>query len=907
MVTAATCALAALGSSRSQHAATARGGANNNLSGKPGKSAGQGFHRPIPQIPAANQITILYWADFVIATDQMQAALQGLPAQYSVTIATDEDDFATKIASGNYQVGILFIQSAGAQTHASAAALDTFVAGGGKAIYADWSQDDTYAAAFDAGFTSNVNDSSVTVTEPRFLPNLPSNPFALTNPGWGVFSTGLTPLAGGSTAATFSNAEAAIVIGNSDRTIMNGFLNDTVPSSDLFRNEILFLTTSGCAPAPDGMVSWWKAEDNPNDSQDGNNGSLKNGATFAPGKVGQAFSLDGTDDYVEVSDSPNISFTGPFTIDAWINTNDNTTEHGIVEKYDGSGQNGYFFRISNGTGKLAFGICNGVTCDSVGGATQISTGTFHHVAAVYDGTSLKVYLDGNLDGSNATGSAPTDGTNPLEIGARGGSPFNFFSGLIDEVELFNKALSDTDIGAIFAAGSEGKCPCTTPPDDMISWWPGDNNFDDIVDGNNMTPTNGTVGFGSGEVRQAFSFNGGGYLSTGDPDNLRLTGTEVTLDAWVNPTNAGESGVIAGKTSSGANDYLLYLSGGTVVGLIKSGGSEITIAGGVPPPGEWTHVALVYDGSTVKTYYDGAPFASTPKTGNLDGSNSEVAIGGRSAGDLQLVGFVDEVEIFGRALDASEIAEIYVAGGAGKCRTCTPAPAGMVGWWRGNGNTNDEIAHNDGTLQNGATFGAGEVDQGFSLDGNDDSVAVIQTPNSSNEITLDAWINPSTLNLDQIVGPVVFEKGVSLFNRIGMQIKEDGSLCGYLNSDVLNVCSSPGVIQTHQFTHVALTLRDIGDGVHQLTLYANGQQVAQVNGTDSLNVGTAGLVIGDSPTSGFFDNFAGIIDEVEMFDRALAQGEIQKIFDAGTAGKCSCTTPPKGMTHWWPADGNAEDI
>ena len=57
-----------------------------------------------------------------------------------------------------------------------------------------------------------------------------------------------------------------------------------------------------------------------------------------------------------------------------------------------------------------------------------------------------------------------------------------------------------------------------------------------------------------------------------------------------------------------------------------------------------------------------------------------------------------------------------------------------------------IGGNNGTLQNGATFGAGEVDQGFSLDGSDDSVTVAQTIETNNEITLDAWINPSTLSL-----------------------------------------------------------------------------------------------------------------------------------------------------------------
>jgi hypothetical protein len=209
------------------------------------------------------------------------------------------------------------------------------------------------------------------------------------------------------------------------------------------------------------MISWWKAEGDAKDSQDHNNGTLIGEAGFALGKVGQAFSLNGEGQYVDVPDSPNLSITGPMTIDAWINTNDNTSEHAIVEKYDGGGSNGYFLRLSSEAGRVVAGMCNASTCSFASGATQVTTGTFHHVAAVFDGTNLQVYLDGALDGT-ASSVAPTDGTNPLTIGARGGSVGNFFNGIIDEVEVFNVALQASQIAAIYDAGSGGKCKPAAP-------------------------------------------------------------------------------------------------------------------------------------------------------------------------------------------------------------------------------------------------------------------------------------------------------------------------------------------------------------------------------------------------------------------------------------------------------------
>src|SRR5262249_4452298 len=75
----------------------------------------------------------------------------------------------------------------------------------------------------------------------------------------------------------------------------------------------------GCVTPPPNMVSWWPGDGNANDIQDGNNGTLQGGATFAAGKVAQAFSFDGVNGSVTVPDSANLDITGPLTIDVWVN------------------------------------------------------------------------------------------------------------------------------------------------------------------------------------------------------------------------------------------------------------------------------------------------------------------------------------------------------------------------------------------------------------------------------------------------------------------------------------------------------------------------------------------------------------------------------------------------------------
>ena len=84
------------------------------------------------------------------------------------------------------------------------------------------------------------------------------------------------------------------------------------------------LVAQRCVQPPEGLVSWWDADavsgTTASDIQDGNDGTLMNGATTAPGKVGDAFSFDGLDDYVEIPDSTLLQFTPstPFSIDSWF-------------------------------------------------------------------------------------------------------------------------------------------------------------------------------------------------------------------------------------------------------------------------------------------------------------------------------------------------------------------------------------------------------------------------------------------------------------------------------------------------------------------------------------------------------------------------------------------------------------
>jgi hypothetical protein len=232
-------------------------------------------------------------------------------------------------------------------------------------------------------------------------------------------------------------------------------------------NPVMATVATTCVTPPSGMVSWWPGEGNANDFIGGNDGILTGTVGYAAGEVGQAFNLNGG--YVQVADAPSLDITGQITIDAWIKPS--VLGGRVVDKITAGGTDGYLLDTFGGVIRFIIGNT------WLNGSSTLPTGTWSHIAGVYDGTQMTVYLNGVLDGSLATSiSIPTNSL-PLRIGAAsdGGSSF---TGLIDEVEVFNRALTGSEIADIYNAGSAGKCKLVNPavggaPPTDSSVWPTD--------------------------------------------------------------------------------------------------------------------------------------------------------------------------------------------------------------------------------------------------------------------------------------------------------------------------------------------------------------------------------------------------------------------------------------------------
>ncbi len=226
-------------------------------------------------------------------------------------------------------------------------------------------------------------------------------------------------------------------------------------------NAVLYVNSApGCEPAPEGLISWWPAEGNADDIAGTNNGTLENGVTFAPGEVGQAFSFNGFDQYVQIPDSPSLR-PASVTLECWFNANSTVMNGNLMGKPAGTG---YYDSYDMW---LSTGYLNGVVGSSSNLATYVTNaftpvpGTWYHAAYTFNAdTGLQVlYLNGEVIATGNAGLQIGYDSHPVLIG----SEFDFgsldlaFNGSIDEASIYNGALTSAQIAAIYHAGSEGKC------------------------------------------------------------------------------------------------------------------------------------------------------------------------------------------------------------------------------------------------------------------------------------------------------------------------------------------------------------------------------------------------------------------------------------------------------------------
>jgi len=411
-----------------------------------------------------------------------------------------------------------------------------------------------------------------------------------------------------------------------------------------------------------------------------NNGTLvsMSSANQVQGKLEKGLEFDGVADYVTV---PALGTFNTASISAWFKDMEvSGNDHIVFSQASDNGACGSYTINSDDTsyGQICFSDSTYQTATS-----NIDTrdGLWHHGVTLFDGTYVKFYLDGVLV---ATSNSVTGKTVPLNRVTQSIGSYlqvaNFFDGSIDDVRIYNRALTATEVAKLYtnSAPTYISTTITGVADGLVGHWTfdgpdtdwGSNTTNDVSgEGNTGTMVNmsTTTSPTFGRLGQGFKFDGSAdYVNVG----AVLDGLDaITVSAWVKPNFNSNSGIIASKYAAVPAEWELITSttgGGTYQFRIDSTAGNWAI-GASTVRDQWAHVVGVYTGGlrgTVRIYVDGVE--GTPATLGADRQatrNDTINIGRRAFSGVEtpFSGSLDDVRIYNRALSAAEVHQLYQLG------------------------------------------------------------------------------------------------------------------------------------------------------------------------------------------------------------------------------------------------------
>jgi hypothetical protein len=627
-------------------------------------------------------------------------------------------------------------------------------------------------------------------------------------------------------------------------------------------------------PGTEGLAAYYPLENDVLDaSGNGNDGTIVGDPTFVEGVAGMAMEFNG-DDYVNCGNGPSLQIQDAITMAFWFQVE---AFQNTWEAFMAKGDNSYRTSRGGGTGDATH---MGISGTSVGGGSGwfngtviVTGGQWHHMAAVYDGSEGRIYIDGVLDVTSPGTGQINISNYDFWIGNNSQQTGRFFHGLLDEVMIYDRALSDPEIR--YLAGERAK-PVDPGTDGLVAYYAFENNADDSS-GNELHGTlvgdakfaEGPAGYG-----MALDLDGDGdYVDCGTPPQLDIT-EQITFTYWIKAVALDKSwntvlsrGDDSWRSSrAGTNNFMEAAVGGTSGNYLY----------GVTPVDDdkWHHVGAVYDGATFSLYVDGGLDASEESTGSITASSYPLLIGENAQATGRFwTGLIDEVVIYNRALSVGEIR--YLAGK----RAVDPSlviyysfdeVGEIVADQSGKGH--DGVVVGDVTAEpEGMYGGAANFASGSYLDLDGPSFPAEDIPTSA--MTLAAWIKCANTGGDHEIFSARASDNTWLIHP---EPKSSGDirwlLRSYGGTTIFQIRA--GTMTWDEWLHFAGTYDKESA---KAALYINGELIEEMDVASPDDIAgdwglgaRVGLTIDDARP------FTGLMDEFRMYTRALSQDEILEI-------------------------------
>ncbi|MDD3002945.1 MAG: DUF2341 domain-containing protein [Candidatus Shapirobacteria bacterium] len=683
------------------------------------------------------------------------------------------------------------------------------------------------------------------------------------------------------------------------------------------QKQIIEDMTSGApAVSSKSMIAYYKFDEGSGTTANnsGNGGSALNGTfgtgSSAPtwtndGKFNKALSFNGVNNYIQGSSSSLLKPTN-ITISAWAKTSDSKSTQ-FIGGYGNTGVLGYW--LGAGSSQFVFSVGNGSSNKQLSSNFTSNDNNWHHIIGTYDGSTQKIFIDGNLKNTSNTVTGDLSYgtlTNGFLIGnAEGLNSARFWSGSIDELKIYNYALSENEVKQDYNQGSAlqmgqtsqtisgtttsleycipgDTSPCASP---VAEWNFEENTGTTTKDssGNNNTGT--LINSPTWTVGQ--NNKGASLKFDGVDDRVLLNSTinigniDWTVSAWIK------------TTATGVNSILSNSSGGPVFNDLRTDTSKIVYyhynnawlseyGTSNIADGQWHYLTWAnHNNQTIDLYVDGIREVTGAPSTLSDGNVGPVNQIGRNW-SVSANASIDNVRVYNYARTPAQIAYDYNKGGP-------------IGWWKfdecqgsvandssGMGNTGSINVSASGTqtsvgtcTTSGTAWGNGangHINSSLNFDGTDDYIEITTTNklDGFTQMSVFFWAKP----LENTTNEMITKWAGGTYNNWEL-FQSNSNITGRINAG--GDCSSTGNFFTIGNWH---QIGMVWDGSN-IYMYIDGikrsgscpRSTTMVSSTSPLDIGR---ISGSDNTY----QFPGQFDDVRIYNYALTPEQVKTLYNGG---------------------------
>lgn len=649
------------------------------------------------------------------------------------------------------------------------------------------------------------------------------------------------------------------------------------------------------------LVAYWRLEDTQDVSGNGysltNNGST----TFASAKInnGADFGTSNSTKYLSINSNLGITTTGSKTISSWVKLNTEIAS-GIytihrLGKDNGIGD-GYFFttkyEYNGGTRRIkvdfydrydnTFTITYNIT---------LGTSNWYNIVTIFNGSQIELFVNGVSQGTQAVTQTYKDAGgygNWFSVGANKNTASlgDYASLLQDEVAVWSRALTTTEVSALYNSGSGYDfTDLTTGLKAYYKLNESSGNAYDAIGSYPLTNSN-TVGYTTGKIDNCADF---GSTDSHNKTLNRSDGLGVDLSKamsfslWIN-LNASVGGtrrIVQWESTTGTSRTVLLTYDGTNLALgYGGGGTDISVAQTLTV-GTWYHITATCSATGVTTLYVNGVSVGTGVIGTNTGGNF-LYIGAANSSIIGIPAKIDELGFWSRTLTSAEVSDLYNSGSGYDPVTLTVKLRSYWALNESSGNAEDGVGENDAT-NNSVTYSSGKLGNGAVFDGSTSylSHAASLFPTGSGVRSWSGWVKLDVLPSSGNAVVIAYYGANSAGNGCGLAIYNNAGTYKLRNIFYGTDYDETITISTGVWYHVASTY----DGV-TLKSYFNGSLLGSGASKTFVTTATGGNI---GQLNGGSSKIDGMIDELGVWERPLTSGEIATLYNSGS-GLSPFSTP-----------------